>query len=116
MGKIKKSAHERGAVLVLALLISLVMIIFAAPLLFKLSAQYRITDKSFKSLAALNLAEAGIERAIWELNYSDISSWNGDSSLRTLNISSFQTSDGDVLGDIDINISDPAGKFIMMRL
>ncbi len=105
----RKSSHERGAVLVLTLLISLVMIILAAPFLFKLTAQYRITDKSFKSLAALNLAEAGVERAIWELKYGDISSWNGDSSSRTLTISSFQASDGIAIGDIDITVSDPEG-------
>lgn len=109
-GKMRKSCHERGAVLVVALFISLFMVILAAPFLLKLSAQYRITDKSFKSLAALNLAEAGIERAIWEFIYGDISSWNGDSNLRTFSISSFQASDGIAIGDIDINITDPEGE------
>jgi len=50
-----------------------------------------------------------VERAIWELNYGDISSWTGDDTLRTMGISSFQTSDGNVIGDIEIRVEDPDG-------
>jgi hypothetical protein len=44
------------------------MVIVALPFVFKFSSQFRTTERSYKSLAALNLAEAGVERAIWELN------------------------------------------------
>lgn len=107
MKGIKKRKEERGVVFVVALLVTSVLLILAVPFLFKLSAQYRNTDRSFKSLAALNLAEAGIERAIWELNFGDISTWAGDSDLRTMTISSFQAAGGASIGDIDINVTDP---------
>ena len=60
--------HERGSILAVALLVSVFMVIVALPFVFKFSSQFRTTERSYKSLAALNLAEAGVERAIWELN------------------------------------------------
>ncbi|GAF75329.1 unnamed protein product, partial [marine sediment metagenome] len=99
--------EEKGVVLVISLLITVALLILITPFLFKLSGEYRNTDRTFKSLAALNLAEAGVERAIWELNYGDISTWSGDSTARTLTLSSVQTSEGDAVGDIVISISNP---------
>jgi len=83
------------------------MLLLAVPFLFMLSNENRSTEKSYKSMAALSMAEAGVERAIWELNNGDIYGWSGDSSLRTMNISSFQTPDGNLIGSIDIRIEDP---------
>lgn len=77
------------------------------PFLFKMSGQYRIAEKSYKSLAALNLAEAGLERAIWELNFGNISSWSGTSAQRSLNIVNFTAASGTVLGDISITVYNP---------
>ena len=103
------SQHEKGAVLVVVLLVTVALLIVATPFLFKLSAQYRTTNKSFHSLAAMNLAEAGIEMAIWELNYGDISAWDGDDLLRTYSLPSFQASGGNVIGDILITVASPTG-------
>ena len=77
------------------------------PFLFKMSGQYRIADKSYKSLTALNLAEAGLELAIWELNFGDISSWSGTSAQRNLYIENFTAAGGAVLGDISISVYNP---------
>lgn len=100
---------ERGAVLVIAILISLMMLLLAMPFLTKLSGQYRITEKSYRQLAALNLAEAGVERAIWELNHGNITNWEGDDNLRTMTISSFKASGGTEVGDIVIEAFIPGG-------
>ena len=100
----RKSHHERGAIFIVTLLVVVIMLLLSTPFLFKLSGQYRTTDKSFKSLAATNLAEAGVERAIWEMNHGDISTWEGNSSLRTMTISSFQAAGGASVGDIEINV------------
>ena len=99
--------REKGVVLVISLLITVALLILITPFLFKLSGEYRNTDRTFKSMAALNLAEAGVEQAIWELNHGDISTWTGDSTTRTLTLSSVQTSEGDTVGDIVISISNP---------
>jgi hypothetical protein len=65
---VRKTDHERGMILVVATIVVIAMTIMATPFLAKLSSQYRITDKSYKSLAAFNLAEEGIDRALWEMN------------------------------------------------
>jgi hypothetical protein len=85
----------------------MVLLLLAVPFLYQLSFENRLTTKSYKSSAALSLAEAGVERAIWELNYGDISSWTGDDTLRTMGISSFQAAGGKVIGDVGIRIVDP---------
>ena len=98
----KHHPKERGAALIIAILVALMMLLLAMPILTKLSGQYRITVKSYRQLAALNLAEAGVERAIWELNHGNITYWEGDDNLRTMTISSFQASGGTEVGDIVI--------------
>jgi len=57
------------------------------------------------------LAEASGEKAIWELNYGDISSWDLDeeAGLWILTISDFETSGGNIIGDIEISVEDPEG-------
>ncbi len=101
--------EEKGAVLIISLLVTVAMLIVVMPFLFKVSGQYRTTDKSFKSYAALNLAEAGVEMAIWELNHGHISDWEGTVDERTLTLSSIQASGGSIVGDVSITISDPGG-------
>jgi len=98
----EKDNHERGTALVLALLLTTGMLILSMPFLTKLSGQYRVSENSYRSFAALNLAEAGLERAIWELNYGDISSWAGDGLLRTCSLSSVQAPGGTINFDSNI--------------
>ena len=104
-----KKKEEKGAVLPVALLVIVTMLILSLPFLSRLSGQFRVTEKSYKSLAALNLAEAGAERAIWEFNHGYMYTWDGDENLRTMNISSFEASGGSVIGDIQVSVSDPEG-------
>lgn len=86
------------------------ILLFIIPFLTKTSGNYSSAEKSYGSLAALNLAEAGAEMAIWELNFGNISTWSGDDNERTKSISSFQTSMGDVIGDIEIRIQTPTAN------
>ncbi len=60
--------HEKGMILAVATLVVMAMLIMAVPFLFKLSMQARTTEKSNRSLSAFNLAEAGVDRALWEMN------------------------------------------------
>jgi len=108
MKKLKQ--HERGAALLLVLLIIFVLIIIITPFMYKLSAEFRLTEKFYKTVAALYLAEAGVERAIWELNSGDISLWAGTDVERTLSIPSFQAADGSVIGDISVSVFDSDGE------
>ncbi len=110
INNIKKQQENQGYILVTSVIVTLLMLLIVGPFLFQLSADNKSHKKSSKSLVALSLAEAGIERAIWEINYGDMSSWEGDTSERTLTISDFQTSDGKVMGDIEINVTNPEGE------
>jgi Tfp pilus assembly protein PilX len=100
--------RTKGAALFFALLTSLLLLTMVMPFLFKLSRRNQVTDKNFRDVAALNLAEAGVERAIWELNYGSISSWGGSSSQRTLTLSNVQASGGAVVGSVSITVNNPA--------
>ncbi|KPJ68254.1 hypothetical protein AMJ44_06815 [candidate division WOR-1 bacterium DG_54_3] len=106
---INKRKEEHGAVLVIGVLFLTFLLLLAIPFLFQISNERRMSEKSYKAFAALSMAEAGVERAIWELNSGDVYTWSGSSSLRTMNIASFLTSDGETMGSIDIQIEDPEG-------
>lgn len=108
---IKKQQENQGFILITSVIVVLFMLLLAGPFLFQLSADNKSYKRTSKSQVALSLAEAGVERAIWEINYGDISAWAGDSSERTLTISDFQTSNGNVLGDIEINVINPKGEY-----
>ncbi len=66
--EVRSRDHERGMILAVATIVIVAMLMMATPFLFKLSMQSRTTEKSMRSLSAFNLAEAGIDRAMWEMN------------------------------------------------
>lgn len=107
---LKKYNPERGTALAVTLLITMGMLILSMPFLTKFSVQYRATENTYRSFSASNLSEAGLERAIWELNYGDISTWDGDDLLRTYSLPSIQASSGNVVGNILITVATPAGS------
>jgi len=107
----KASRHqEKGVAMVMALFLSAALLLVATPSLFKLTAMKGLTEKSHKTLAALSLAEAGIDRAIWELNSGDISTWSGDSQARTFSFDSFQPHGGGISGNVSVTVLDPFGE------
>ncbi len=106
----KHNKNEQGAVLIIALLVSLMLLILSMPFLTKLSGAYRLSEKSYRTLAATNLAEAGIERAIWELNYGSIWTWDGDPNNRALDLIDLQAASGNGIGDVLISIQAPLGQ------
>jgi len=106
--KIKK--EEQGYILLISLLIMTMLLLLTVPFLFNLSTENSLSEKSYRSLAALSLAEAGVERAIWELNHGDMFAWSGDSTMRTMAVPSFQSSAEKVMGDIDIKVTYPEGE------
>ena len=104
-----KRGEKEGSILIVGLTVITFLLFLVVPLLFQQSPENKVTDKSSNYLAALSLAEAGVERAIWEMNHGDISVWKGNSNLRRLTISSIQAPEGNVIGDIEIRIEGPDG-------
>ncbi len=96
---------RRGTVMFISLLAVLVLTMLAVPTLVRVSSNHRLTEKDFRELAAQSLAEAGVDRAIWELNYGSIASWAGEGATRTLSLTGVTTSDGTAAGDVDVTVT-----------
>jgi hypothetical protein len=84
---VRPSVHsERGAVLIVALLVAaLIAIVLGSYLNLNLSST-RLAKRSFNNYAALNLAEAGAEEAVWSFNRAsagDRAAWTGWSNNGT---------------------------------
>ena len=92
---------EEGSVLVISLAISTVILILLGVFLGSVVAEKRREERSYRSLQALNLAEAGIEKAIWELNNGDITNQNGTDEYRTTTVQL------DDIGECTIAVSGP---------
>lgn len=119
----KGNDRERGAILVIAILVIVVMLLMAIPFLFKLSGQNRSTERAARALSALNLAEAGIDKYMWYISPdSDTSKakLNLDIDrlerkpnvpLETYNIYNLKTGGltQDVLGNVEIVLTAPVG-------
>jgi len=103
---------ERGAVLIVAILLMVCMAVMAAPFLARLSGQYRTTDRGYKSMAAFNLAEAGVDMAVFELNSTWlIFDWQAaEDGTLTRTLDDLAGSGGDVVGDADIRIHPLVGE------
>ena len=105
---------RKGFVLVLALLTTSVLLILMIAYILRVVADYRFTAKIYNSTVAFDLAEAGAERALWEIvhNSSLFSGWSSGTDsegnpVRTISVSSFATSDGSIKGDYDVSVSIP---------
>lgn len=114
MGSLNARRRERGAIIIVAIIVIVAMLILTTPFLLKLSAQFRTTDKAYKSLTALNLAEAGVERAIWELNFGEIMTspnWTGGNTQKTLILDDVRAAGGSAVGDIMVTVIDPTSDY-----
>lgn len=93
--------------IVLVLFLSLALLILAFPSFYKLSAYNELGEKSHRSLAAFTVAEAGVEMAIWELNFGDISTWSGSSTFRTYVVPSIKPHISGFTGSFEVNVTNP---------
>ncbi len=109
--------HERGNVLVIATLVVVVMALMAVPFLFKLSGQQRSTERGARALTAFNLAEAGVDKVMWELDpyhspqLSDPEAivWDFSGANDVGVISGLRTGDGRVMGNVQVVLTQPIG-------
>src|SRR5512136_511352 len=108
----KRGPHEKGMILAVAMMVVMVMLIMAIPFLHKMSAQSRTTEKGFRSSSAFNLAEAGVDKALWEMNqpWAVIPGLVFDVSQQgTETIIGLPAADGAVIGNINIVVTPPSG-------
>lgn len=97
--------------MVVGMIVLTSLLLLALPFIYQIMSEQKLSEKSYKFIAAMSLAEAGAERAIWEMSYGNISTWDGDNTLRTKNIPGFQAAGGNVMGDIEIAVEQPEDDY-----
>ncbi len=107
----ERHALQKGSSLVVGVVFIALMLPLALPVLLELKSPPTSVDKPSKYAAALTLAQAGIEKAIWEMNNGDISSWEGDYVLRTRTLFSLRDSSGKETGDVEIRVKWPYEQY-----
>jgi hypothetical protein len=96
---------RKGFVLVLSLLTTTVLLALVIPYVSRVATDYGLTSRIHNLNAALNMAEVGIERAIWEIGYNSNSS--------PIPVSSFQASNGSNIGEYEVSISSDSSNAII---
>jgi cytoskeletal protein CcmA (bactofilin family) len=108
-----RKRHQKGSVFILSLFVTLILVILTGFYLTMIVSEHRMTSRLYSSTAAINLAEAGVERAIWELNYGGadfLSSegWSGtDPKVLT---DTLQTPAGDTIGSYTVTVINYTGS------
>jgi len=102
-----KTKHSRkGFVLITALLITSISLLLLMPYAASVLADLKLTSIVNNSTMALNLAEAGVERAIWKIKHSDTSS---------IPVSSLQSSTGDNMGEYMATVTLPDNNSVTIK-
>lgn len=102
--------RERGSALLVVLLVTTILVILNAGFLAAIFTEKLNTAKASHSSLAMQVAEAGIEFTIWELNYggADFLAQDGWSGTTDKSKSgTLTTEDGEALGEYDVTVYDP---------
>lgn len=103
--------NKKGAVLVLALVITSSLLILSSGVLQMATGEGTSNNQSTNLASAINVAEAGVESAIWELNYNTGTPWAGWSGTdpKTKTEVPLYSTSGEKIGEYDVSIADPTG-------
>ncbi|MGZ0657211.1 DUF7305 domain-containing protein [Coraliomargarita sp. W4R72] len=69
-------ARQRGSALLTALIFSFVVVTLLGSYLFLASSDYRVSSRAFLLGASFNLAEGGVDQALYALNQGEHSDWH----------------------------------------
>ncbi len=100
--------NEEASILIMTLVVSLMLVVFSAGILILVSTDARGTLQTARLDSALNVAEAGVEEALWEFKFggADFNGWSGDNPKTKTGL--LQTNSGDTVGEYLITVTDPA--------
>lgn len=112
--KIKRTLlnNENASILIMTLVVSLMLVVFSAGILTLVSTDARGTLQTARLDSALNVAEAGVEEALWEFKFggADFNStdgWSGSDSKTKLG--TLQTNNGETIGQYLTTVTDLSG-------
>ena len=108
-----RNKNQKGAVLIFSLIVVSALLVLSGAYLSMIISENRLVSRSYNSTVAINLAEAGVERAIWELIHSggdflDSEGWSGTDS-KTIS-DSLQTAEGNTIGEYAITVTYLSGS------
>ena len=101
----RENNKQKGFVLITALLTASILLILTIPYVSRVATEHKLTQKMYSATAAFDLAEAAVERALWEVNWNNsaFTGYTQNGNIYTLSVNSFATSTGQVIGDYDIS-------------
>lgn len=110
-----KTTHkgEKGTALLLALFLTVFVGLMMVPVLQRAMFHHNNAFRENRYLTAFHIAEAGIEEALWQLSWDKEETWSGwntsDSDLYSLPTTELKDTDGNVVGEYEVQIEDPLG-------
>ncbi|MBN1872528.1 MAG: hypothetical protein JW800_08150 [Candidatus Omnitrophica bacterium] len=107
---------DSGVALISVVISTMLLSVLIGGLLSAATRAKVINIRHIRNLDALQLAEAGVDFAIWEINYggADFSTgdgWSGTNPM-TNTIDDFQDSSGNVYGDVIVYVYDHGSDFV----
>lgn len=103
---------RRGGILITALIFSAIIALIALPSYLALSRHtLKISHRGFYNIAVVDLAETGLEHALWSVNTGDWSGWDtaGEPGNARRKFSGFEYSGG-VTGEVAVHVSGYSGQ------
>ena len=99
---------HKAFVLITALLSAAIILIITIPYISRVSTEYKLMHKIYSVTAALDLAEAAVERALWEGLWNNhlYTGYTKNGNVYTLSVNSFKTNTNQTIGDYDISATD----------
>ena len=109
------TTDKKGFVLVTSLLAVSIMVLIALPYTTRTATEYRLMSKMLSSSIAIDIAEAGADRAIWEICYNNSAfpGWTyatpSGNQTWTLSNEPFRDRNNNTIGYYDVTVLLPAG-------
>jgi Tfp pilus assembly protein PilX len=97
-------AREKGAGVAEAVMVVLVLMMLAVPFMSRVVFNGSPAGAGSEPEAALCLAEAGVEKAVWELNQGAWAGTEHISANLNMAIDGYETPGGAIVGDIDVTL------------
>ena len=107
--RVTGSLRNRGSALLAALCFATVLAISLGSYMTVCTRTLALSSRTVQGARAVQLAETGMEDALWALNKNDWSGWNVSGSNATRLVSGF-TFDGGVTGNISLRITNYDGS------
>lgn len=98
---------NKAMALVTVLIVTFLLFSLAGAFLLLTTNERILNERYYENLIALGLAEAGVDYAVWEINFGgELEDWIGDNP-KMFSMNNFEDADGNVYGDINISVYGP---------